>query len=319
MKEFTIGVNDSGQRLDKFLQKAVKKLPKSMMYKAIRTKNIKLNSKRCKPETMLCEGDVLRLFINDDFFSEDTKSVDKSFLNAPNSLDILYEDENILVVNKSLELACHTDNSNKMDTLIDRVKHYLYEKGDYNPSQEQSFTPALCNRLDKNTCGIVIAAKNAKSLREMNERIRLGEIKKLYLCLCAKNSKVNVGTGVAYHKKDSIENKVYISDVIKDGYKKIITKINRISEFGNNSLCEVELVTGRTHQIRAYLSHIGLPILGDSKYGISGINGGRKFPYQALCAYKLRFEFEGNGDLNYLKGREFELTDIWFLKDKFCG
>ena len=179
MKEYTIGSNDAGQRVDKFILKVAKQLPKSMLYKMIRKKRIKRNGKRCDAADQLVEGDLLQLYINDEFFGEQKESV--IFNPLRREFDIVYEDQNILLVNKPIGLRVHGDQGETENTLVHQVQQYLIEKGDYCPEQEQSFSPALCNRLDRNTQGIVIAAKNAASLRILNQKIQERQIQKYYL------------------------------------------------------------------------------------------------------------------------------------------
>ena len=182
MKKFIIGKNDANQRLDKFISKAVPDLPKSLMYKYIRTKKIKLNRKRAQISDRLCENDVLELYINDEFFANEAKK-DYDFLKSGKKLDIVYEDENIMLLNKPEGLLCHSSADEYGDTLINRIKRRLYESGEYDPEEENSFTPSLANRIDRNTCGIVMAAKNAEALRILNQKIKEREISKYYLCL----------------------------------------------------------------------------------------------------------------------------------------
>ena len=181
MKEFTIGQNDAGQRLDKFLGKAVPLLPSSMMYRGIRTKRIKVNGKRAEISTRLAVGDVVSLYINDEFFEE--KRADEAFLRAGDTLSVIYEDENILITDKPAGLVVHEDESGTADTLIGRVQKYLYQRGEYDPAQENSFAPALCNRIDRNTCGLVLCAKNAAALQTMNEIIKERQVEKTYRCV----------------------------------------------------------------------------------------------------------------------------------------
>lgn len=310
MREFIIQKNDCHQRVDKFLGKAVKGLPKSLMYKYIRLKRIKVNGKRCEISTILQEGDRLSLYINDEFFSSPQNS-ESSFLKAPTALRIVYEDENILLIDKPPGLVVHEDNRQLADSLIDRVKHYLYEKGEYSPDDELSFAPALCNRIDRNTGGIVIAAKNAESLRIINEKIQQREIKKYYLCLNEGKVFPQSAELHYYLKKDAASNKVSIQEQPSDGYKEIVTFYRVIASDGKHSLTEVELATGRTHQIRAQMAYIGFPLVGDTKYGAK-----EKHKYHALYSYKLRFDFKTDaGILNYLQGRIFEVSDIWFAKE----
>lgn len=312
MKEFVITKNDSGQRADKFISKAVPNLPQSLLYKFIRTKRIKLNGKRCDISTKLQVGDVFEMYINDEFFENDTKA-EYEFLNARQELNIVYEDENILLVYKKSGLVVHEDDTGEKDTLINRILRYLYEKGDYNPDDELSFIPALCNRLDRNTEGIVIAAKNAESLRVLNEKIKNREIEKKYLCVCVGKLPKSEDTLKAFLFKDSKKNTVYVTEKSVVGSKSIVTHYKVLKENNNLSLVEIELMTGRTHQIRAQFAHIGNPLLGDGKYGINKINREYGVKSQILCAYKLKFDFKTDAmPLNYLNGKGFEYMD-----DKF--
>lgn len=317
MRILTVGKNDAGQRLDKFLSKAVKGLPLSMMYKQIRTKKIKLNRKRVEPNTMLREGDEIQLFIKEEFF--DTPEKDTSaLLTLRPKLDICYEDENILLCNKRSGVLVHEGAESGDNTLILHIKAYLCQKGEYSPTDEQSFAPALCNRIDRNTGGIVIAAKNAEALRVMNEKIRNDEIRKFYYCAVHGRMPKRSDTLYGFLRKDSKHNTVEVTDEKLPGSKEIITKYRVIAERGDESLLEVELVTGRTHQIRAHLSHIGHSLLGDGKYGINRADRERGYKFQALYAYKLIFNFENeDGALGYLKGKEVRLEnkEIWFLKN----
>ncbi len=315
MKEFTINRNDSGQRVDKFLQKAVPRMPQSLMYKYIRMKRIKLNGKRCEISTRLNEGDVMQLYINDEFF--DT-AAETEFLTAPPVLNIVYEDENILLVDKKNGLVVHEDDEKTSDTLINRILHYLYDKGEYKPEEENSFVPALCNRLDRNTGGIVIAAKNAESLRILNQKIKDRELEKRYLCITVGIPPKKHDTMTAYLEKNADGNTVKVTDKKTPSNKTIITTYDVLKTVGRLALVEVKLETGRTHQIRAHFAHIGCPLLGDGKYGINQVNREYKVKTQALYSYKLKFTFAGddNGCLDYLNGREFTVKDVWF-ENKF--
>lgn len=315
MKEFTINRNDSGQRVDKFLQKAVSRMPQSLMYKYIRMKRIKLNGKRCEISTRLNEGDVMQLYINDEFF--DT-AAETEFLTAPPVLNIVYEDENILLVDKKNGLVVHEDDEKTSDTLINRILHYLYDKGEYKPEEENSFVPALCNRLDRNTGGIVIAAKNAESLRILNQKIKDRELEKRYLCITVGIPPKKHDTMTAYLEKNADGNTVKVTDKKTPSNKTIITTYDVLKTVGRLALVEVKLETGRTHQIRAHFAHIGCPLLGDGKYGINQVNREYKVKTQALYSYKLKFTFAGddNGCLDYLNGREFTVKDVWF-ENKF--
>ncbi|MBQ5321587.1 MAG: RluA family pseudouridine synthase [Oscillospiraceae bacterium] len=311
MRSFVIGKNDSGQRLDKFLEKAVPLLPKSLMYKYIRLKRIKLDGGRTEFNTILKEDSLLELYINDEFFSHNR---DLYFLSAPDKLSIVYEDENILITNKEAGLIVHEDSDESVDTLINRIKRYLYNKKEYDPEKENSFAPALCNRIDRNTEGLVIAAKNAQSLKILNDKIKQREIDKRYLCIVFGKFNKKEDTLKAFLTKNSDKNIVNIS--AKGGEKTILTKYKVLKEAGNLSLLEIELLTGRTHQIRAHMAHMGHPLLGDSKYGIGRDSKKYGMRYQALCSYKLTFSFKTDaGILEYLKGKSFEVPSVSFAEN----
>lgn len=318
MRILKVKRNDAGQRLDKFLSKSVKGLPKSLMYKFIRTKKIKVNRARTEQSYMLSEGDEIQLFIKDEFF--ESPEGDTSALGSIKpKLDIVYEDENIILCNKRPGVLVHEDKEGGENTLIMHIQAYLCQKGEYDPQAEQSFAPALCNRIDRNTGGIVIAAKNAEALRVMNEKIRNNEISKFYMC--AVHGRVEEGqrTLHGWLKKNSADNTVRVSDSRFDGAKEIITKYKTVAVKNGRSLLEVELVTGRTHQIRAHMSHIGHPLLGDGKYGVNRDDKKEGYKYQALYAYRLRFDFNRDSEtaLDYLRGREIKLDpkSIWFVNE----
>ena len=316
MRTLIINRNDAGQRLDKFLSKAVKAMPKSLMYKGIRTKKIKVNRKRAEIGYILEEGDTVELFISEEFFSDNAS--DSAFMKLTPKLDIVYEDENIMLLDKRPGLIVHSDDEEDVNTLISHVKAYLYRKGEYNPEDEQSFAPALCNRIDRNTGGIVIAAKNAEALRIMNEKIRNDELSKFYLAAVHGHMPKKADTLHGYLRKDQANNIVDISTVKKPGYKEIITKYRVLDEKNDLSLVEVELVTGRTHQIRAHFSSIGHPLLGDGKYGVNRDDKKLGYKFQALYAYRLEFRFRtDSGALVYLNGKSFSIdkSKVWFLEE----
>ncbi len=302
MKKFIINDNDAGQRVDKFLSKALPFLPKSMMYKLLRKKDIKLNGKRCEISTILSVGDTVTVYADEKFCRSEK---DYQFKKAKPELNVVYEDENIIIVNKPNELAVHCDNDHDYDTLINRIKHYLFKKGNFNPDVESSFTPALCSRLDKNTCGLVTAAKTAVALREVNKAIREDRVTKIYHCVAIGSPPKNADIITAYHFKKPEGNIVKISATPREGYKEIKTGYKVLRRSPALSLLEITLYTGRTHQIRAHLAHIKTPVLGDGKYGNIAENKKYNIFMQALCAYSLAFEFDEDSSLNYLNGKTF--------------
>jgi 23S rRNA pseudouridine955/2504/2580 synthase len=288
------------------------------MYKYIRTKKIKVNRKRAEQNYFLCEGDEIQLFIKDEFFSSPESDTGALFRITP-KLDIVYEDENIMLLNKRAGVLVHEDTDAGENTLIMHVKAYLAQKGEYSPDTENSFAPALCNRIDRNTGGIVIAAKNSEALRVMNEKIRDNEISKFYMCAVHGEVREKQRTLHGWLKKNSADNMVRVSDNKFDGAKEIITKYKTVAVKNGRSLLEVELVTGRTHQIRAHMAHIGHPLLGDGKYGVNREDKREGYKYQALYAYRLRFDFakDGGTALDYLRGKEIKLDPktIWFVSE----
>ena len=306
-----VAKNDAGQRLDKFLTKTYRNLPTSLLYKAIRKKDIRLNGKRCEAAARLSEGDEIYLFLPDDALEIAPPTYE--FMHASKQLDIVYEDEHVLLLNKKAGLLVHPDNHEFADTLIFRIQRYLYEKGEYNPADEQSFAPALVNRIDRNTSGIVIAAKTAAALRILNEKLKNREIQKYYLCIVHGILPKKADTLEAYLEKNESQNRVYISDTQKQGARTIRTRYRVLEEKNGFSLLEIHLLTGRTHQIRAHLASIGHPLLGDGKYGTNALNKGTGFHKQALCSYRLHFDFTTDAqELSYLNGKEFTLQDVWF-------
>lgn len=319
MRELIIGKNDAGQRLDKFITKALD-LPMSLLYKSIRLKKIKVNRKRAENNTVLLEGDTVQCFLPEEFFEK--KVSEHSFENITPKIDIVYEDENIMLVNKRPGVSVHEDERGSTNTLITHIQSYLYKKGEYDPTGEQSFAPALCNRIDRNTGGIVIAAKNAEALRVMNDKIKKREIDKFYLAAVHGIPKSETATIKGYLLKDEKNNLVRVYDKNPPkGAKEIITKYKVIARAKDTALIEVELLTGRTHQIRAHMAHIGHPLIGDGKYGVNREDRSRGYKYQALCSYKLKFSFDTSEPtvLDYLRGKEFKISkrDIYFTEEYF--
>ena len=318
MKELTIGPNDAGQRLDRFLAKAVPLLPASLAQKYIRIKRIKCNGARAERDTRLQAGDVLQLYINDEFF--DKPREDNAFLTvAAPKLNIVYEDDQILLVDKRPGVAVHPhDGAEYGRTLIDHIQAYLYQKREWRPREENAFTPALCNRIDRNTGGIVIAAKTAEALRVMNQKIKDRELDKRYLAIVEGTPKPSVGSLTGYLFKDAKKNRVFVTDTPQTGSKSCRTDYRVLATRNGLSLVECELITGRTHQIRAQFAHAGHPLLGDGKYGKLDKRFDRN--YQALYSYKLTFRFRTDaGALAYLDGRTFRAAQVDFVEEYFPG
>ena len=316
MKELIIGANDAGQRLDRFLAKGVPLLPASLAQKYIRIKRIKLNGGRAERDTRLQTGDVLQLYINDEFFEAPRE--DNAFLTvAAPKLNIVYEDDHILLVDKRPGLAVHPhDGAEYGRTLIDHIQAYLYQKREWRPREEHSFTPALCNRIDRNTGGIVIAAKTAEALRVMNQKIKDREMDKRYLAIVEGSLKQKTGSLKGFLFKDAKKNRVFVTDTPQTGAKSCHTDYRVLANENGLSLVECKLITGRTHQIRAQFAHAGHPLLGDGKYG--KLNKKYDRNYQALYSYKLTFCFTTDaGGLAYLNGKSFQVENVDFVKEYF--
>ena len=317
MKELSIHANDAGQRLDRFVGKAVPLLPESLLQKYIRLKRIKLNGKGAKRDTRLQEGDTLQLYINDEFFEKPRE--DNSWLKVGTPrLTVVYEDENLLLADKKPGVLCHSAGVWDYNTLIANIQAYLAQKGEWRPKEENSFAPALCNRIDRNTGGIVIAAKNAETLRILNEKIRDREIEKYYLCAVRGRPEPREGKLENFLFKDAGKNQVYVKSRPEPGAKTAVTYYRVLCSKGPLSLVECRLGTGRTHQIRVQMAHAGWPLVGDGKYGSERFNKNYEEKGQALYSYKLRFDFPTDaGILNYLRGREFQVEQVDFAEKYF--
>ena len=317
MKEFTVGRNDAGQRLDRFLRKTAPLLPSALLQKYIRRKDVKINGRPAKGDARLAEGDVVRAYIPDEFFQPPREENAWLAVPAPR-LDIVYEDENILLVNKKPGMLCHSAGEWTWNTLIAHIQAYLRAKGEWDPAAENSFAPALCNRIDRNTGGIVIAAKTAEALRIMDEKVRAREIEKTYLCAVLGRPSPASGRLEGYLFKDAKKNQVYVYDAPRTGAKTAVTEYRTLASEGKLSLVECRLITGRTHQIRAQFRHAGCPLLGDGKYGSERDNRAYGEKGQALCSWKLKFAFDTPaGTLEYLNGRTFQTPAPEFVEKYF--
>ena len=317
MKELTVRENDAGQRLDRFVAKAVPLLPDSLLQKYIRLKRIKLNGRGAKRDVRLAAGDTVQLYINDEFFEKPRE--DNAWLKVGTPrLTIVYEDENLLLLDKKPGVLCHSAGVWDYNTLIANVQAYMAQKGEWRPKEENSFAPALCNRIDRNTGGIVIAAKNAEALRILNDKIRDREIEKYYLCAVQGKPRPAAGRLENFLFKDAKKNQVFIKDRPEPGAKTAVTEYRTLMTKGPLSLVECRLLTGRTHQIRAQMAHAGWPLLGDGKYGSERFNKGFEEKGQALCSYRLRFDFPTDaGLLEYLRGQEFRVRQVDFAEKYF--
>lgn len=316
MKSFTVGKNDAELRLDRFVTKAAPLLPATLLYKYIRLKRIKVDGKRAEINTRLALGSVVEMYINDEFF--EPKSPKYDFMSAAKSLDIVYEDENLLLADKQQGLLVHPDENEYNDTLIARIQRYLYENGEYNPEAENSFRPALANRIDRNTGGIVIAAKNAEALRILCDKIKSREIDKMYLTVVHGKPPKNEDILEGYLEKNEDRRQVYIKNKMTEDTKTVRTKYSVLASKNGLSLLKIQLLTGRTHQIRAHLASIGCPLLGDGKYGVNKTDKAMGFKCQALYSYKLKFNFTTDGGiLEYLNGKTFQVPEVWFADKLF--
>lgn len=318
MREFIIGKNDAGQRLDRFLAKAVPLLPASLAQKYIRTKRVKVNGARAQRDRRLQKGDAVQCYVNDEFF--DARNRNNAYLTiASPKLSVVYEDENLLLLDKPAGLLCHADASGGANTLLDHLLAYLYQKREWRPREENAFTPALCNRIDRNTGGLVLAAKNAEALRVLDGKIRDREIAKRYLCVCLGKIDPPEGRVERFLRKDEKENLVRVyRRPVPDG-RGAVTLYKTLETRGELSLVEAELLTGRTHQIRACFADMGHPLLGDGKYGNGAANRRYGETAQLLYSYRLRFDFPTDaGCLEYLKGREFAVDAVPF-QSKYFG
>lgn len=314
MRQITVGRNDAGQRIDKFMGKRFKTMPPSLIYKYLRKKCVTIDKKKIPENYILQEGDVLTFYIQDEFFGIQSAK-EEPFRTIEPSLTVAYEDENILVVDKPAGMLVHADANETYNTLINHILAYLYRKKEYIPEQENAFAPALCNRIDRNTQGLVIAAKNAQALAEMNEMIKQRMIDKRYLAAIHGIPEKAEGELRSKLEKDQKTNTVHSSE--KYG-KEAVTryKVRKMQTDRQISLVEVELLTGRTHQIRVQFADAGHPLVGDGKYAVNKEDRKEGYSYQALCSWKLTFYPDEKECplLYYLYGKEIRAKDPAFLQ-----
>lgn len=312
MKSFTAGANENGVRLSRFVKGVTKDMPRSMMYKAFRNKRIKVNGKRAEPDTRLSAGDLIELYINDEFFPVGKPAAKTAKPRRQPPVTVVYEDENFAVLYKPAHLLCHSDRTGDAN-LVDAFAAYLEAKGEYDPHAEKRFAPALCNRLDRGTEGLVLAAKSYAALRDLNAIIRDDMMKKEYLTITV--GAPPQGRFVAWLQHSEKNNKVRIHARESEGYKQIITEVTVIRQARPFALCRIGLITGRTHQIRAHLAYLGHPVLGDIKYGNHKMNERTGLKTQALCAQRLTFgRIPEENTLQYLSGRVIKLNDPEIVK-----
>ncbi len=309
---FTINQNKK-MRLDAAIKVRFPNISTGALYKYMRENKIKVNKKKIKLNDTVNAGDIIELYFPS-FNDENVKG--PAFLRANGTLNVLYEDDNVIITSKIAGMSAISANKNEANTHINLVLKYLHENSKH--VQDNKYIAQLCHRLDTGTSGIVIVAKNEQAHNSICEAIKQRQIQKKYLCITYGVPNKKSDTLNAYLIKNSNKGLVFISDDNKKGAKKIVTKYKTLKNYDNLSLMEVELVTGRTHQIRAHLSHIGLPILGDSKYGINKINRKYKFKYQALCAQSIMFN-NIVGQCSYLSNKSFYDKNPWYVEKFLSG
>ena len=305
-----------GRRLTRFAQKALPAASAGQIAKFLRLGRIKVDGKRGKEDTVLSEGQQVDFYVEDEWFIVPERE-DPFYSKIRPKLTILYEDEHVLLLDKRVGLICHPDEGEKVHTLLTYAQAYLYQKGEWHPQRD--FAPALCNRIDRFTAGVVIIAKTQEALKVMDAKIRTHEVEKYYLCAVHGRMKYPEGTLRHFLLKKPEQKKVTVLNRSEPGAKETITYYRAVDENNGLTLCECLLGTGRTHQIRAQFAHIGHPLLGDNQYGKATLN--EKYGRvngQALCAYRLIFAFETDaGCLDHLNGLCVQVKDVPFVREYF--
>lgn len=321
MKEFIIETNEAGQRFDKYLAKLLKEAPKSFFYKMMRKKNITLNGKKATGNEKLSVGDHVKLFLSDETFEKFSGSPAECLSAAQCEISVLYEDEDVILINKPAGMLSQPAD-NREASLVEYLIGYLLKEQAITGEALRTFKPSVCNRLDRNTSGIVAAGKSLTGLQELSRLFHDRTLHKYYLCL-AKGTIKNEKYIKGYLHKDEKCNKVTVYEEMREGALPIETRYRPLSSSGRSTLLEVELITGRPHQIRAHLASMGHPLAGDTKYGDKTYNKYYREAYhldhQFLHAFRLEIP-EITGKLSYLSGRTFQapLPELFqhILKDE---
>ena len=305
MREFMVASGDDGRRLEKWLLKAAPALSYAQACRFLRLKKVRVNGKVAKEGATLHAGDVVNAYLDDACFLARPRE-NKLLAGFRPRIDVLYEDENILLIDKRPGLRVHGDEEEKVDTLITHLQAYLYQKGEYDGT---GFAPALCNRIDRFTGGIVIAAKNEAALKEMDARIRSRQVEKFYLCAVAGRMVPPQGELKNYLLKEGTRMRVLNREA--PGAQAARTRYRTLATDGDLSLLECQLLTGRTHQIRAQFAAAGHPLIGDTQYGDPKINQAHASHFQQLYSYRIVFRFTGTpGPLEYLNGQSFQVKKL---------
>ena len=306
MKELIFNENKP-KRLDVYINEQFPLIRPTSLNKFVRQNKVKVNGAKTIAGQKLVKGDVINLYLNDDMFIQPNK--DNAFLFASSQVEILYEDDNLFVVNKPSGISVISDNWQEFDTLTNRIKHY-YHKNDLGSNY-----PQLCHRIDTGTSGIVVLAKNDIALEFMFDMFRDKQLKKKYICAVKNNPKIKDGIYKAYLTKNSQRGFVTVSDKpLNNASQDIETGIKTLDAFDEYKLMDINLFTGRTHQIRAHMAYMGMNVLGDSKYGDNNSNRKLKLKYQLLCSYHLKFGRIENKDFEYLSYKEINCPMPWFVE-----